>query len=54
VLTGLLIASAMLLPHSERLGTAGFVIAAAIGMYMVASILLSDRRERRTRIDKSG
>ena len=47
VLTGLLIASAMLLPYHERLGTIGFVIAAVIGMYMVASILFSDRRERR-------
>ena len=52
VLTGLLIASAMLLPYKEQLGTIGFVIAAALGMYMVASILLHDRRERRERIEK--
>ncbi len=53
VLTGLLIASAMLLPHKEQLGTIGFVIAAVLGMYMVASILMHDRRERRERIEKS-
>jgi ubiquinone biosynthesis protein len=44
VLTGLLIASAMLLPHRRSLGTAGFIIAAAVGVYMVASILMTDRR----------
>ena len=53
VLTGLLIASAMLLPYHENLGTIGFIIAAAIGMYMVASIVFSDRRERAKRVDKT-
>lgn len=47
VLTGLLIASAMLLPHQRSLGTAGFIIAAALGVYMVVTILMTDRRKRR-------
>lgn len=44
VLTGLLIASAMLLPHRRALGTAGFIIAAVVGVVMVSSILLTDRK----------
>jgi ubiquinone biosynthesis protein len=46
VLTGLLIASAMLMPHRRVLGTLGFWIAAVLGLYMVVSIWLSDRRKR--------
>jgi len=37
----------MLLPHRRTLGTAGFIIAALIGLYMVVSILVQDRAERR-------
>src|SRR5258707_6977882 len=44
VLAGLLVASAMLLPYWRTLGTLGFVIAAAVALYMVAAILMSDRR----------
>jgi predicted unusual protein kinase regulating ubiquinone biosynthesis (AarF/ABC1/UbiB family) len=44
VLAGLLVASAMLLPHRRSLGTVGFVLAGAIGLYMVLTILWSDRR----------
>jgi predicted unusual protein kinase regulating ubiquinone biosynthesis (AarF/ABC1/UbiB family) len=44
VLAALLIASAMLLPQRPRLGTAGFTIAAALGLYMVGTILWSDRK----------
>jgi predicted unusual protein kinase regulating ubiquinone biosynthesis (AarF/ABC1/UbiB family) len=44
VLAGLLVASAMLLPHRRALGTVGFVLAAVIGLYMVLTILWSDRR----------
>jgi ubiquinone biosynthesis protein len=44
VLCGLLIASAMLMPYRRYLGTIGFVIAAAVGIYMVITILVSDRR----------
>jgi ubiquinone biosynthesis protein len=47
VVAGLLVASAMLLPERRALGTAGFVIAAALGLYMVGTILLHDRSERR-------
>lgn len=47
VLGGVVVASAMLLPHRRTLGTTGFIIAALIGIYMVISILVSDRRERR-------
>lgn len=46
VLTGLLIASAMLLPHRPALGSTGFVIAGVIGVWMVVTILISDRRNR--------
>jgi ubiquinone biosynthesis protein len=46
VLGGLLVASAMLLPHRRQLGTYGFIIAAAIGIYMVVSILLTDRKRK--------
>jgi ubiquinone biosynthesis protein len=46
VLAGLLVASGMLLPHSRVLGTAGFLIAGAIALYMVATILWTDRRPK--------
>jgi hypothetical protein len=38
-LCGLLVASAMLLPHRRQLGTWGFVIAAALGLYMLWRIM---------------
>jgi ubiquinone biosynthesis protein len=47
VLAGLLVASSQLLPYWRTLGTAGFVIAAVIGVYMVLTILVSDRKEGR-------
>lgn len=46
VLAGLLVASAMLLPYRRGLGTAGFVIAGALALYMVGSIIWTDRRPR--------
>jgi len=46
VLAGVLVASAMLLPHRRILGTAGFFVAAVIGLYMVITIWLSDRRRQ--------
>ena len=46
VLAGLIIASAMLLPYRRSLGTVGFWVAGVIGLYMVVSIWLKDRRER--------
>lgn len=47
VLGGLLVASGLLLQYQPRLGTIGFLIAAAIGLYMVVTILISDRRSKR-------
>lgn len=47
VLGGIVVASAMLLPHRRTLGTTGFIIAAIIGLYMVVSILVQDRSEKR-------
>jgi predicted unusual protein kinase regulating ubiquinone biosynthesis (AarF/ABC1/UbiB family) len=44
VLTGLLISSGLLINQRPRLGTTGFVLAAGIALYMVVSILVSDRR----------
>ncbi len=46
VLAGLLVASAMLLPYRRALGTAGFVLAGVIGVWMVLAILWSDREKR--------
>jgi ubiquinone biosynthesis protein len=46
VLAGLLVASAMLLPHRRILGTGGFIVAGLVALYMVGSILWSDRRRR--------
>jgi predicted unusual protein kinase regulating ubiquinone biosynthesis (AarF/ABC1/UbiB family) len=47
VLAGLLVASAMLLPYWRILGLTGFVVAAAIALYMVFTILWSDRASKR-------
>jgi succinate-acetate transporter protein len=46
VLAGLLVASGQLLPYWRRLGLAGFIIAALIALYMVMSILVTDRKGR--------
>ena len=43
VLAGLLVASAMLMPYRRGLGTFGFVLAAAIGVWMVLAIMWGDR-----------
>ena len=45
VLCGLLIASAMLMPYQETLGLAGFVVAAGFGLYLVVTILFTDRHQ---------
>jgi predicted unusual protein kinase regulating ubiquinone biosynthesis (AarF/ABC1/UbiB family) len=47
VLAGLLVASAMLLPYWRTLGTTGFVIAAALAIHMVLTIMVSDRKRER-------
>ncbi len=49
VLTGLLIASGMLLPYWRSLGMTGFVIAGVIGLLMVMNILITDRGSGRDR-----
>ena len=49
VLTGLLIASGMLMPYWRGLGTAGFIIAGVIGLLMVINILIVDRGASRGR-----
>ncbi len=47
VLGGLLVASGLLMAYQRRLGIAGFLIAGILGLWMVATILISDRRSRR-------
>jgi predicted unusual protein kinase regulating ubiquinone biosynthesis (AarF/ABC1/UbiB family) len=47
VLAGLLVASAMLLPYRRVLGTAGFVLAGVIAVWMVLAILWTDREKNR-------
>jgi predicted unusual protein kinase regulating ubiquinone biosynthesis (AarF/ABC1/UbiB family) len=47
VIAGLLIASAMLIPSRRGLGTAGFILSGAIGLWMVLSILWTDRTNSR-------
>ena len=47
VLAGLLVASAMLMQYQRALGTAGFVFAGVLGVWMVLAILWSDRGKDR-------
>jgi predicted unusual protein kinase regulating ubiquinone biosynthesis (AarF/ABC1/UbiB family) len=47
VLAGLLIASAMLIPSRRTLGTAGFLLAGIVGLWMVFAIVSSDRHGNR-------
>lgn len=47
VLGGLLVASGYMMSYQPRLATVGFSIAAAIGLWMIATILIQDRRSRR-------
>jgi predicted unusual protein kinase regulating ubiquinone biosynthesis (AarF/ABC1/UbiB family) len=44
VLAGLLVASGLMIQSWPRLGIIGFTIAAVLAVYMVVSILLSDRK----------
>ena len=46
VLAGLLVSSGMLLPYWRAVGTIGFAISAAIALWMIATILISDRKEK--------
>jgi ubiquinone biosynthesis protein len=47
VLGGLLVASGLLLQYQRRMGIVGFTIAAVIGLWMVGTILIQDRRSKR-------
>ena len=47
VLGGLLVASGLLMAYQRRLAMVGFLIAAAIGLWMVATILIQDRGSRK-------
>ena len=47
VLGGLLVASGLLMQYQPRLAMIGFIIAAALGLWMVFAILVQDRRSRR-------
>jgi ubiquinone biosynthesis protein len=45
VLAGLLISSGMLLPYWRTIGTIGFAISAGIALWMIVTIIISDRKE---------
>ena len=45
VLAGLLISSGMLLPYWRTIGTIGFAISAGIALWMVVTIIISDRKD---------
>ena len=47
VLGGLLVASGLLMAYQRRLGIIGFLIAGVVGLWMVGTILISDRRSRK-------
>jgi len=47
VLAAVVIASAMLYEHQRWLGMTGFVIAGALGLFMVVNILITDRNSER-------
>ncbi len=46
VLAAIVIASAMLHPHRPTLGIGGFIVAGALGLFIVVNILLSDRHRK--------
>jgi predicted unusual protein kinase regulating ubiquinone biosynthesis (AarF/ABC1/UbiB family) len=47
VLGGLLVASGLLLQYQRRLGMIGFLLAGIIGMWMVVTIMISDRKSKK-------
>jgi predicted unusual protein kinase regulating ubiquinone biosynthesis (AarF/ABC1/UbiB family) len=47
VLAGLLVASSQLLPYWRTLGMIGFVVSAVLALYIVITIILSDRQTER-------
>jgi predicted unusual protein kinase regulating ubiquinone biosynthesis (AarF/ABC1/UbiB family) len=48
IVAALIVASAMLMPYHRTLATAGFVLSAVIGIWMVLTIWWSDRRQKDT------
>jgi ubiquinone biosynthesis protein len=47
VLGGLLVASGLLMAYQRSLGMIGFVLSGALGLWMIFTILIQDRRSRR-------
>ncbi|HEV7839701.1 MAG TPA: AarF/UbiB family protein, partial [Gemmatimonadaceae bacterium] len=47
VLGGLLVASGLLMAYQRRLGMIGFLIAGIIGLWMIGTIFIQDRRSRK-------
>jgi ubiquinone biosynthesis protein len=47
VLGGLLVASGLLMAYQRNLAMIGFLIAGALGLWMIATILIQDRRSRK-------
>jgi predicted unusual protein kinase regulating ubiquinone biosynthesis (AarF/ABC1/UbiB family) len=47
IIAGLLVASGQMLPYWRTLGLAGIVLATGIGVYMLITILVSDRRSEK-------
>jgi ubiquinone biosynthesis protein len=47
VLGGLLVASGLLMAYQRRLGMIGFLIAGILGLWMIATIFIQDRRSRK-------
>ena len=47
VLGGLLVASGLLMAYQRSLAMIGFIIAGALGLWMVFAILVQDRRSRK-------
>ncbi|HMI54774.1 MAG TPA: AarF/UbiB family protein [Gemmatimonadaceae bacterium] len=47
VLGGLLVASGLLMAYQRRLGMIGFLIAGVLGLWMIATILIQDRKSRK-------
>jgi predicted unusual protein kinase regulating ubiquinone biosynthesis (AarF/ABC1/UbiB family) len=47
VLGGLLVASGLLMAYQRRLGMIGFIIAGMLGLWMVTTIMISDRKSRK-------
>jgi ubiquinone biosynthesis protein len=47
VLGGVLVASGLLMAYQRSLGMTGFIIAGALGLWMIVTILIQDRRSRK-------